>query len=258
MNHALHQICLKNAITQDEFPVYGGIPVSYDIYPYAPYVPNDWNKILVLAESQQLRRKNKGNILYAESLLAMDTLDQIFRLGNKKITGTTEGVKLGISPWDEGYIKLAMLSAFPQYTLDQYAVSNAVPWHLDKSKEKKAQADFLKDKSIVFWKMLLPVLKPNIVVCTGEIAKSIISRTGYCSNDGCRKVHIRSASQLHFVVKKTYDHIGWLEQNPSIKKMLSENMHLIPSDKPFRQFVFYVERAMEIINWNQYFDGLQN
>lgn len=250
MHPDLHQICLKNAITPEEYSQYGGIPPSYDIYPYAPFIPTRWNKIMVLAESQQLRRKSKGNNAYAIRLMEVVIKGQIFRLGNEKITGTPPDIQLGITPWDEGYIKLAMLAAFPQYTIDQYAVSNAIPWHLDKSWEKKAQADFLKRKSVAFWAAVFPVLEPEIIICTGRIANSVIARTVYCSDDGCRKFHIRSASQLHFVVRKTYDYEGWLKKNPAVNKILRENSHLIRSKEPHRQFVYYIEQALDKIIGN--------
>jgi hypothetical protein len=155
---------------------------------------------------------------------------------------TTPDKLLGITPWDEGYIKLAMLCCFPEFAIDQFGVSNAVPWHLDKG--NKPQAAFLERKSIAFWKDILPELKPKIIICTGDIANSIITDTGYCSNNICYQMHIRSASQLHFVVKKTYQWNVWLNENPTIKELLEKNKDLIQSDDPYRYFVWYAALAV--------------
>lgn len=242
----LLQICKKHKISDLEIPEYGKELKKYDKFPFAPYIPKYWNKILVLAESQQLRGLNDGNQGYVQSLLEADDEDLIFRLGNFNITRTKPEEQIGISPWDEGYIKLAMLSSFPEFTIDQFGVSNAVPWHLDK--DNKTQAALLNRKSIAFWKDILPVLKPEIIICTGVIADSIITDTGYCSNNICHQIHIRSASQLHFVAKKTYRWKDWLDKNPAMKELFENNNDLIESSiDPKRYFVWYAAHAVSQI-----------
>lgn len=242
----LHQICKKHKITDLEIPEYGGKPSKFGLFPYSPYIPSNWNRILVLAESQQLRALNEGNEGYRNSLQNANYEDLIFRLGNIKITGQKPEKQIGISPWDEGYIKLAMLACFPESKIEQFGVSNAVPWHLDK--DNKTQAALLNRKSIAFWKDILPVLKPEIIICTGVIADSIITDTGYCSNNICHQIHIRSASQLHFVAKKTYPWKDWLDKNPAMKELFENNNDLIKSSiDPKRYFVWYAAHAVSKI-----------
>lgn len=242
----LSKICQKNAFSVNDYEEYGGQQDKYDLFPYAPYIPENWNRILVLAESQQLRSLNDGNKRYRQSLLAMEDEELIFRLGNKKITNQSPEKQIGITPWDEGYLKLAMLSCYPAFTIDQFGVSNAVPWHLNK--KNKAQSAFLKRKSVTFWEEILPVLKPSIIVCTGVIADSIITDTGYCSKSSCRKIHIRSASQLHFVVKKSYRYTEWLDQHLDVKEVSSKNGQMIDPQEPYRYFVWYAAHAFSKIN----------
>ena len=240
----LRQICKKFKITDSEINDYGKKPKIYDRFPYAPYIPKNWNRILVLAESQQLRGNNEGNSEYVKCLMNADVEDLIFRLGNEKITGVNSNVQLGISPWDEGLIKIAMLSCFPEYRSDQFGVSNAVPWHLDKNKEK--QTDFLERKSIKFWKKILPELNPKIIICTGKYAESIISETKFCEQNDCKQIEIRSASQLERIVS-LFNEDDLLDRYPEVKIAIEQNPDLI-GDYDKRYYVFYAALAVSNIN----------
>jgi len=245
LKQKIKQICQDNGISEEQYSSYGVTSARFDLVPYAPYIPVDWNRILVLAESQQLRGKKKGNSEYKKSLLAANNEELIFRLGNEKITGNKPETQIGITPWDEGFIKLAMLSCFPESNIEQFGVSNAVPWHLDKNNDTLAA--FLKYKSIAFWRDILPVLQPKMIICTGKIANSIITGTGYCSIKACLQFHIRSASQLHFMVEKTYRANEWLDKNPVIKELFRKNAQLINPRKPYRYFVWYAAHAVSKI-----------
>jgi len=245
LHSKLRLICKKHTIAGLEKTEYGGEPTKYDLYPYAPYVPKNWNRILVLAESQQLRGKNEGNIDYVKSLLNASYEDLIFRLGNIRITGEKPEEQVGITPWDEGFIKLAMLSCFPEYKSNQYAVSNAVPWHLDKGNE--TQTEFLEQKSITFWKEILAVLKPKYIVCTGVYADDIISDTEYCIERDCQQFHIRSASQLGRVIN-LFDENDLLERYPEVKNAISSNPQVVEiSGMDKRYYVFYAAHAVSKI-----------
>ena len=65
--------------------------------PYIPYIPNNWNRVLVLAESQNLSSSNEGYVQHLNSLTANERMN---RLG-------FEGDDIGVYPWDDGSLKLA-------------------------------------------------------------------------------------------------------------------------------------------------------
>jgi hypothetical protein len=241
----LLQVCKNHKMSDSEIKKYDGTQVKYDKFPYAPYIPKNWNKTLVLAESQQLRGKNDGNSEYVKSLLKANDDDLIFRLGKESIIEEKPDVQLGVTPWDEGYIKLAMLSCFPKFKIDQFGVSNAVPWELHK--DNKRQTAFLKDKSIEFWKELLPVLKPKYIVCTGEYADSIISDTCFCDDKKCLQLNIRSASQLGRVAY-LFDENDLLKRYPEVKKAYKSFRRIVKIDKQDkRNYVFYAAHAVSKI-----------
>ena len=91
---------------------------------YIPYIPLNWNGCLVLGESQNLST-TYGK--YVEELRGMTKQEKLTRL-----RGTND---LGIMPWDNGALKIAIKSAFnidPAST----AVSNAVLWSQTYNKTK--------------------------------------------------------------------------------------------------------------------------
>lgn len=188
---------LKESLIQKclEFKMNEHSEDNFDKYPYIPYIPNNWNGILVLAESQQLRGNNDGNLKYVNNLreYAPDDKNLISRLGNTKINN--EG-GIGISPWDEGYIPLAMMSCFPDKMLNEFGVANAVPWHLDKS-NRKQENDYIR-MAKDFWEIVIPMLVNNglhTVIRTGTYARDILNYNSLKKHVE-NVVYIRSASQL--------------------------------------------------------------
>jgi hypothetical protein len=144
LRSALYSISENYKLSEEKISA-NGLDKVIDEYPYAPYIPDNWNGYLIVAEAQQLRGKSEGNNAFVEVLKSAVANDLIFRLNNKKFLND----KVGISPWDEGYIKLALKSAFSDIDLNQVGVANAVPWHLDKT--NKEQDKFLCDLSAKYW-----------------------------------------------------------------------------------------------------------
>ena len=103
----LIQICLR--------PEYRVESTDNEIVPlpYIPYIPDGWNKILVLFEAQNLSGFSDGNTNYLDSLMKASESDQVNRLNNPVIKSNKDGGGIGISPWDEGWLDLALLSVFP-------------------------------------------------------------------------------------------------------------------------------------------------
>lgn len=216
---------------------------DFDKFPYIPFIPKEWNKILVLAEAQQLRGNNKGNITYRKRLKDATEQNQITRLGNHEINLKAPKEMIGIWPWDNGFIKMALLSVFPNEGVEKYALSNSIPWHLNK--KNKNQFHFLMEKSIDYWKEILPVLKPKTIICTGDIAKKIITKTKYCCDDnGCKQYNLRSASQLHFVAKKDFD----IQKYPELLNTFYKYQQLNNLNRPLRYYIWYMAHAKSKIN----------
>src|SRR5687767_623342 len=69
--------------------------------PYVPYVPDNWNRVLLLAEAQNLSDSSKDYVAY---LRARTQDERICRLGGSN--------DIGVWPWDDGSLKLAIEAAF--------------------------------------------------------------------------------------------------------------------------------------------------
>ena len=133
--------------------------------PYVPYIPQNWNRVLVLAEAQNLSRRNQK---YVDDLMRLSSKERIHRLGH------WSGF-VGVAPWDDGTLKLAVAASLgiePDHT----AVSNAVLWSSrvargrNENPGKKLQA-----RSVELWTRMLEVMKPRLVVTTGAVARYVIS-----------------------------------------------------------------------------------
>ncbi|MGF1907859.1 hypothetical protein L4C38_00150 [Vibrio kasasachensis] len=137
--------------------------------PYIPYVPKNWNGVLVLAESQNLSVSNTD---YVQFLSKMSTDERIKRLGY-----STDFV--GVYPWDDGSIKLAVEAAL-HVNASEVAVSNAVLWSQRGGNDQNVNPDLdLQSLSSGIWSELLSLLNPKIVVCCGKIAQRVVSKSGW-------------------------------------------------------------------------------
>ena len=135
--------------------------------PYVPHVPKDWNRVLVLAEAQNLSNAHKG---YRNRLLAADAEARILRL----LAPSPES-HLGIKPWDQGFLKLAVEAALNGRAA-QCAVSTAVLWSLvgDGGVNVRPISETI-GSSIDLWAELLPVLRPARIVAAGKVAQTVVS-----------------------------------------------------------------------------------
>lgn len=132
--------------------------------PYIPYLPSRWNKTLVLAEAQNLGERNAA---YVARLRAMSPAARIRRLGIDE--------QVGVEPWDDGSLKLAVEAAF-RIDAAETAVSNAVLWsQVDRRGRNRNPSDALVRRSSEVWAGLLPVLKPERIVTAGKVANKVIT-----------------------------------------------------------------------------------
>ena len=180
--------------------------------PYIPYIPNDWNGVLVLAESQNLSSSHSDYVDYLNSLIPDK---RMCRLG-------MYDDEIGVWPWDDGALKLAVEAAF-SIKAEETAVSNAVLW----SKRTDSEANdnpnaSMKDASVTLWTEMLDILKPKLklVVCSGNVADEVIERTNW---DGCktkkRKLRLPS-TQAMSRVSGMFEEDDLLMRYPEVKKVL--------------------------------------
>lgn len=153
--------------------------------PYAPFIPRNWNGILILAEAQNLSKRS-----------------QEYR--NK------------LQPWDNGALKLAALAMFPKESLEGFGVSNAVPWSIVKDNDSnKNPTDSLERRARGFWLEVLPILKPKKIICAGRVASRVIG--AHASTTMLR------LPAPHFIngLSDLFDHKDLLNRYPEVKLGLS-------------------------------------
>jgi len=133
--------------------------------PYAPYVPSNWNGILVVAEAQNLA----GDTPYVKALISASTEERIRRLYEDA------PAHLRIGPWDDGTLKLAVTAAWPDFTYERFAISNAVPWSQANGTRNLNPEKLLYAPAVAFWRQILATLKPVSIVTVGAVARHILS-----------------------------------------------------------------------------------
>lgn len=148
---ALLEICQRHKLPE-------GVAVVAEAY--IPFLPENWNGVLVVAEAQNLAKKNEGYLEWLKELP-----DPCRRLGSHP-----DGV--GVAPWDDGSLKLAVEAALG-VDAECCAVSNAVLWSVvDGSRNKNPDEDAIA-RSKLIWSEMLPVLRPKTLVTSGKVAYGV-------------------------------------------------------------------------------------
>ncbi len=140
--------------------------------PYLPYVPENWNGIFILAESQSSAAPQYWKRVKEES--ALERMQRLEK--NPK--------RLGIGPWDDGTIKLALQAIFEGadlgLKLEEVAVSNAVPWtrKSDDNRKNLRPDGQMQDKAAEFWKEFFHAWQPEIkaLVVLGKFAEGVMRK----------------------------------------------------------------------------------
>jgi len=134
--------------------------------PYLPYVPRDWNGLLVLAEAQNLADDNYVSKLRAENR-PEELMDRL-NLLSKDIW------HVDIEPWRNLTIPLALKSMKHELDLTRVAVSNAVPWSIAAGKRNLNPTPKMMEKSVLFWKELFSRWHPKAIITCGKIAREVM------------------------------------------------------------------------------------
>jgi hypothetical protein len=138
--------------------------------PYIPFIPDNWNRCLVLAEAQNHSNNNKDN--YVEALQGLDPELRMRRL-------YLESNRLRCQPWDDGSLKFA-LACISTDEPERLGVCNAVLWsRLSPTGSNQTPSESMQKNSVKIWTQYLDVLKPTWIVCAGKVARNVIEQTGY-------------------------------------------------------------------------------
>ena len=169
--------------------------------PYIPYVPENWNRGLVLAEAQNHGAKSHD---YLTWLREQDSTTRMLRL-------YARGDGLGCQPWDDGSLKLA--------------VANAVLWsRIDRAKRNDNPSKRMERNSVKVWCEFLEILSPEWVVTAGKVARMIIDQTQY---QGCRlSLKLPSPSYLSRV-SGLFDEEDLLQRYPEVLEVMEGRPELL-------------------------------
>jgi hypothetical protein len=219
-----------------EFPAIEGIDV---VIPraYIPWVPDNWNGLLVLAEAQNLSETNRG---YVERLTKMSEKKQVCRLYESE-----DGSNLGIEPWDDGSLKLAVEAALGELW-SRTAVSNAVLWsQVSDTGANQTPAEKLAQASCELWSHMLPVLQPKSVVSAGKIANGVVDVAKQKS--GCSFEHIKLRLPSPNAMSRTsgmFKQADLLRRFPEVASVVSKNPKWV--EKHALNKVFYACHAVSL------------
>jgi len=200
MKNALMEVCQKYIRHNDRNVVLSE--------PYIPYIPEEWNKVLVLGESQNL----SGTYLdYVGKLNSMNPVERMQRLDLK------ENGDIGIYPWDDGSLKLAIESSM-NVQAENTAVSNAVLWSLlTESGANKNPSKELTEYSVEIWRDFLSIMNPDKIVCSGKIAGNILEHTGWAG----KKLSLRHPAKTSMSrISGMFNENDLLERYPEVKKVV--------------------------------------
>ena len=163
LRQKLVQICLDYGVYQ------GSTEVVVDI-PYIPYIPENWNGFLVVAEAQNLKANAYAN--YSNEQKICRLYPHYDCSNNYAVDGPFP--KMDVSPWEDGSIPLALKAALD---LDPYktAVCNACLWSRRNGDVNENPNEEMQNQSKELWKKIWIDLKPHVskVVCCGNIADFI-------------------------------------------------------------------------------------
>lgn len=215
------------------------LPVKENVVipePYIPYIPDKWNRVLVLAESQNLAKSNDD---YVAALRKMDTRQKIERLYYAvKIENIVR-----IQPWDDGSLKLATeaaLKAKSCYT----AVSNAVLWSQRSDTGTNINpSNFLMNLSARIWKEFLLILQPKIVITAGKKAEYVIKKSCWSGQHIKLRLPAKTAMSRVSGMFKTED---LLKRYPEVNRVVIENPAWVKEYKQNK--IFFACHAVSIIN----------
>lgn len=196
--------------------------------PYYPYIPFKWNGILVLAESQNLSTIGpQVSPNWLENLPQQDKFSRLYRYSDG----------LGVWPWDNGALKLALTAAYlddPTFNCKKVAVSNAVPWSkIKKSGANENPDDEMKTVAIEFWKALFGFWRPDKIIASGNFAENVLLAAGF-EKEKLQRIYLSCSTAIN-PRKRLFNENDLLTRYPEVvearKKLESLGLSFVEVEK---------------------------
>lgn len=168
LRQKLVKICLDHGVYQ------GTTKVVIDV-PYIPYIPENWNRVLVVAEAQNLDVGSYANCSDEQKICRLYP----DRDSSKSYANAGPFPIMDVKPWKDGSIPLALKAALD---LNPYetAVCNACLWSQRNGGANVNPNEEMQKQSKELWRAMWTELEPHIskVVCCGSIASAILEFAG--------------------------------------------------------------------------------
>jgi hypothetical protein len=219
------------------------------VEPYLPYIPKDWNGILVLSESQNIK---EGDKYYKWLIDELNEETRMTRLGRKESRPPNiDCLDIGIGPWDDGTIKIALQAIFeganPKLKLENVAVSNAVPWTKKRRGSKNENPDkCMKNKAKEFWEDIFGMWEPkiNMLIVLGNIAEEVMNNIEIKEKYVKNQLKLVSPSQRYLnFVRGAFDCNEVEKSFPMIQKAFY-TLEIDKNTKYYKNKVFYAHQAV--------------
>jgi hypothetical protein len=222
----LVNICREHSLPQDH-----GVVIAE---PYIPYIPKDWNRVLVLAEAQNLSDTNRS---YVEGLKQQSPDARIRRL-----YGSSESI--GIQPRDDGSLKLAAAAMFPSEPIDAFAVSNAVLWSMRTADGTNLNPDdALIQSSVKVWQRIQRILDPSLVIACGRVAHVLSEQAFSCH---CLMLRL-PARRAMSIMSGMFDQDDLLRRFPEVKSAIERHPSIL-SGSYSQNKIFFACHAVSLAN----------
>jgi len=197
--------------------------------PYIPYFPPDRETggVLVLAEAQNHGKSSEN---YVRALRKLPTRERITRLGR-----IGEGV--GIQPWDDGSLKLAIEAAF-KLSASEAAVSNAVLWSEVTEKDiNKTPSQILRELSADLWRQMLEVIQPSVIITAGKIACDLITNVIEGSKNKPQQFKLRLPSPFALArISGMFSEDDLLSRYPEVARVVNKYPELVKKHRTNKVF----------------------
>lgn len=210
---------------------------------YIPYIPEKWNGVLVLAESQNLSGTNNN---YVDKLKSFNTsLLKINRLYEFE-------EYLKIEPWDDGTLKIAIEAALG-VKADEIAVSNAVLWsQVTDRKTNENPSGTINELSTKIWKEFIDIMQPLKIITVGKIAKIVIRNIAWEKEEKekwtDRTFSLRSPSKTYLSrISGMFDSDDLLDRFPKVKEVINQNTNWLEKKGLKKNKIFYACHAVSLL-----------
>lgn len=164
LRESLKQICQNFALSENVKVI--------ERTPYIPYIPENWNGVLVVAEAQNITEDDYRDCSEEQKICRLYPNRDC--LQNYEISGSFP--KLDVKPWNDGSIPLA-LKASLELNLFETAVGNSCFWSIRNGEANENPNEDMRNQSRILWQQMWDVLKERCskVICCGNIATEIFN-----------------------------------------------------------------------------------